>query len=340
VHGCVGPLGNSTNWNAIAGWVKYHEERWGLTHVDIFVFDEELHVAQDSFDAVGLETSNVALNFTLYSANTTTTANGEAWLAKECRANAIVGKRDFLIEFMLDHFLVSDSFDSLQDIFNHTKYPDAVVFPTYTNHYEICSSKTMTFASATFVDHMFPSFVRFPILCPGQKRCHMSDGVTRYFMYPSSNGDEEAGGDPKDTHLIRFANKSIKDKAKAGLHKDLSTQGCRLISNCTNIKENRGCTDMNEIALYEHQVTSINSILSDLALTPGMGELKRHAVCYAQLYPDLFAGFCHGEVAKCNYRSLYDHYVQHGSAVGLRWECGLDEPLHTLASDAAPKSKL
>jgi hypothetical protein len=280
------------------------------------------------------------LNFTLYSAtSTTTTANGEAWLAKECRANAIVGKRDFLIEFKKDHFLVSDSFDSLQDIFNHTEYPDAVVFPTYTNHYGICNSNTMTFASATFVDHMFPSFVQFPISCPDQKRCHMSDGVLRYFMYPSINGDE--AGDPKDTHLIRFANKAIKDNKVNGLHKDLSTQGCRSISNCTHIKENGKCTDMNEIAFFEQQVTSINSILSNLALTPGLGELQRHAICYAHRYPNLFAGFCRGEDAKCKYHGLHSHYIQHGSAAGLRWECdGLDEPLHTLASDAArPKSK-
>jgi hypothetical protein len=292
--------------------------RWGLTHADIFVVGEEFHVAQDSFDEVGLDTSAIALNFTSYSATT----NGEAWLAKECRTNAIVAKHDFLIEFKLDHFLVSDSFDSLQDIFNHTAYPDAVVFPTFTNHYGICNSNAMTFASATFVNHLFPSFGVFPRSCPPMKRCRMSDGILRYFMY---NNDLDQA-DPKDTHLIHFASKASKDNTANGLHKDLSTQGCMKVYNCTSIVEDTGkCTDMSEIASFEQQVTSINSILSDLALTPSMGELKRQAICYAKRYPNLLDGFCHdGDITQCRYAALYDHYVQHGSAVSLRWECGGD----------------
>jgi hypothetical protein len=85
--------------------------------------------------------------------------------------------------------------------------------------------------------------------------------------------------------------------------------------------DSRACTDMDEVAKYEQHVTSINSILSDLALTPRMGELKHHATCYAQRYKHLSDAYCQGDLSKCSYGSLYNHYIKHGSAQKLTWEC-------------------
>jgi hypothetical protein len=319
VHGCVGPLGGATtNWNAIAGWVKYHHERWGMTHADIFVLDHDTSLAKELFNAVGLELTDVALNFTHQPA-----INGdEAWLAKECRTNAIVGQRDFLIEFELGQFLVSDSFGSLQDIFDYTNEPDAVVFPSFTNNYGICNSNAMTFASATFVDHLFPDFARTPSLCPRTKRCNMSDGVTRHFMigndiqyHPANSTDNN-----KSAHLIRFTNTDGANRV--GLHEDMSTNPCATVKDCKNILEDtRECTDVDEIAGFQQQVTSINSILTDLDLTSGLKDLKQNALCYARRYPDLFKGYCQGDTTKCHHAGLHDHYVMHGSKSNLIWQC-------------------
>jgi hypothetical protein len=114
----------------------------------------------------------------------------------------------YLIEFELGRFLVSESFDSLQDVFDYTNNPDAVVFPTFTNNYGICNSNAMTFASATFVDQLFPDFARMPTLCPRTSRCKMSDGFTRSFMIGNDNN--------KSAHLIRFTNGN-----RVGVHRCL-----------------------------------------------------------------------------------------------------------------------
>jgi hypothetical protein len=316
VHGCVGPIGGATNWNAIAGWVKYHQERWGMTHADIFVRDD-IFRAKRSFDAVGLELMSVALNFTHYSTATNTSGENGAWLAKECRSNAMAGHRDYLIEFETGRFLVSESFDSLQDVFESTNEPDSVVFPTFTNDYGICNSNTMTFASATFVQHLFPDFGGTPSLCPQSTlRCKKSDGVTRHFMI--ANNDDNNN---KSAHLIRFTNGVSSYKNGVDLHEDMSTNACNTVKDCKNILDTGECTGMDEIAILQQQVTSINSILSNLDLVSGIKDLKQNALCYAHRYPDLFQGYCQGDDSKCRYAGLYDHYVMYGSKSHLVWQC-------------------
>jgi hypothetical protein len=292
--------------------VKYHQERWGLTHVDIFVQDNEFHVAKPSFDAVGLDMA-VALNFSLYSAHTTSGGRDEeaSWLAKECHANANLGKRDYLIEFELDQFLVSNdsSFTSLRDIFDSTDNPDAVVFQTYTNHYGICinSNASMQFASAAYVSCHYPDFTHAP--CP-DNHCSMSDGV----IIDRNQQQDKCTNGP---HLIRFTH------AGFGLHEDVSTENCVEVNkDCRHICHDGQCTDIDDTGRVEDQVTSINLILSGLDLIPNKGKDFRHQVeCYAQWYPDLFAGYCHKDVSKCPHDRLHDHYIQHGAAAHLVWEC-------------------
>ena len=148
----------------------------------------------------------------------------------------------------------------------------------------------------------------------------MSDGVIRHFFI--DHDPQQAGKGP---HLIRFAiaRGDIGSNEDIGLHEDVSTQNCvEVKKDCKHIRHDGQCTDIDDAGRVEDQATAINLILSGLDLIPNQGkDFKYHAECYAQRYPDLFAGYCHKDVSKCPHDRLHDHYIQHGAAAHLVWEC-------------------
>ena len=334
IRACIGPLYGTINWNAVAGWIKYHEERWGLSHVDIVVRKNEFATAKEDLESVQLQLQS-RMNFTsLSSVEQEDLYNKDQyWLIQECLMNAKENKDDFLINFDADEFLTSDDFSTLDEMFEFADRP-GVSFPMFQNNYHRCSKNEPTFDSATYQ----------PLVPYGSEKA--TDGYTdpptganghrKYIVIPEHfatlkgvHDPGDYGGQREEDVMFHMTGRKVDHhharilhyRTGCGIHADKSEHLCTVVEACKYLSIDGHCVEDASLAYFENDHSAVDKILTNLPLTPQAGALFGEAVCYAERYVNLFDEFCHNETDKCRYTSLQEHYRNPGKPSKMIWGC-------------------
>lgn len=87
------------------------------------------------------------------------------------------------------------------------------------------------------------------------------------------------------------------------------------------MRYNGTCTEnMTDADLVYHS-TEVQRILDGVPLTAKAYELYEEAICYAERYPNLSEVFCGGDLKKCDYHALAEHFDKFGRDEHLIFGC-------------------
>ena len=354
IRGCIGPLYGTINWNAVAGWVAYHERRWGLDHVDVFVQEGDFEKSvQDHLEEVPVE-FEASVNVTALP-NTGQPYEHQIWLMNQCLENA--KEADFMFNFDADEYLVSDDYETLSELFEFTNRP-GVSFPIFPNNYHQCSAHAPTYGSATY-QSVVPlgaepdgqgSYTNPP---PGvlahrkyvvrpQHFQELESVHDPFGLYARPQGFEglEHGGNDEDMYYMTGKSEMghharvVHMRTDVGIQADDTEILCQITPTCTYVTQDAKCIKNVNQAMYVNKKTSLNEILADLPLTKEAMNLFRESVCYAKRYPNLYSGFCGDDDSACHYEGLSKHYQETGKPSNMIWGC-MERPT-TFATPVVP----
>ena len=147
VRACLIFYDGIPNYEVFKAWIEYHNKRWGLTHVDVFVTEKMSDMmailnfaAQDS---VKIEVFYTHLHdkpvLQHYFGQRQTT------MMNRVLHNAKLDNNTFILYSDPDEFLVSDDFRDFEQMFERGH--DAVTFAKFGSSYHICSDNALHFGS-------------------------------------------------------------------------------------------------------------------------------------------------------------------------------------------------
>ncbi len=338
----------------MAGWVAYHERRWGLDHVDVFVQEGDFEKSvQDHLEEVPVE-FEARVNVTALP-NTGQPYEHQIWLMNQCLENA--KEADFMFNFDADEYLVSDDYETLSELFEFTNRP-GVSFPIFPNNYHQCSAHAPTYGSATY-QSIVPlgaepdgqgSYTNPP---PGvlahrkyvvrpQRFQELESVHDPFGLYARPQGFEglEHGGNDEDMYYMTGKSEMghharvVHMRTDVGIQADDTEILCQITPACTYVTQDAKCIKNVNQAMYVNKKTSLNEILADLPLTKEAMNLFRESVCYAKRYPNLYSGFCGDDDSACHYEGLSKHYQETGKPSNMIWGC-MERPT-TFATPVVP----
>lgn len=352
ISGCLGPFyGTKVNPRGVMAWLKYYEERWGLTHVD-------MHIRQDDFETTStrlmqvyneairvgfIQNVHITLNEVANFAESRERHKAQFLLINRCHDAALARGSDFYINFDADEYLVSDDFRSLHQLFDH--YNKTVVsFPVFNVHYGKCAAHKPTFDSATYryvipigserdTEHPEQVYIDPPPDAAANRKYIVRGGglVNIHGVHsPLFDGDKSKTdeivkylmGRGRDTKILHF-------RTSVGIHADEREFLCNWTSpggpkTCPWFAESlQTCVNNISSASLVYDETEVHQILKDVPLTEPAIDMYREATCYANRYENLKETHCTGDDAleNCNYKQLYNHYVEEGKAQNLIFNC-------------------
>jgi Glycosyltransferase family 92 len=330
-----GPLyGDSINYVAIVGWLKYYEERWGLTHA-------ELYIQQDIFESVQTNilqakqerTPSLAVIMNFHPLNSYGKVKEfHAVFINTALYAAQLHNSSYFLNFDADEFLVSKQFKTLDDMFAAPAVGNkpAISFPIFGNNYHFCETKRPTFDSMTY-HNIAP--IRTEKLSNDSQMMYAeparsTSGNQKYIVRPSEvpfiKGVHSVGMfdevvafmtgrtlDHQDARVMHY-------RGGVGIHADTSSVACALvpprINNGTTpcqgfLRNGNVCKDNFMEGDCMHEPTEVNSILAGYPISAQAEHFYNEAVCYAERYPDLKQVYCmYDDTRFCHAEELWKHY--------------------------------
>lgn len=322
------------NYEVFKAWIEYHNKRWGLTHVDLFVAErvsDMSAILNFAFqDSVKIEVIYSHLHERPGGKRQTAIMN-------RALSNAKLNNNTFVLYSDLDEFLVSDDFRDFEQMFERGH--DAVTFPTFGSSYKsICSDDAWNFGSlgyqgllphsSNFSNNASLDYYTDPkVACGGARKfvvraekwdriAFVHDPVTCSRKTPDSRVFDLTGRHHDGQHA-----RLLHVRGGVGIHSDLSMRACAKVRSCKYVADNGECTNDVSNAKWELRDSEMTELLKDRPFFPDVAQVSLDAVCYAERYPPLRKEYCDDDNTKCRYGALYGHFQDSGQQNNLTWGC-------------------
>ncbi len=342
VRACILFYNGIPNYEAFKAWVEYHNIRWGLTHVDVFITerlsDTNAILSYASQDRVKIEV------FYSHTHEKPVQSLGfrQTEMMNHVLQNAKLNNNTFVLYTDPDEILVSQDFRDFEDMFGLGH--DAVSFPLFRNNYTFCTANAMHFGSLGYhslrpfgsdkiANASLENYTDPNLACYGQRKfavraerwdhiAFVHDPICCQRVERDSRILDLTGRlqDGQHARLLHIRRKSV------GIQADLSIQACGKVRSCKYLNHDGDCTNELEDAEWEAKKSEMTELLMDHPLFPDAARISLDAVCYAERYPSLREEFCdNNDTTKCRYGSLYGHFQDSGLQNNLTWGCKVYE---------------
>ena len=330
---CMGPLfGDSINVVGIVGWLKYYEERWGLTHAEVYIRKENFEKTRaDLLQTIRERAPSVEVELNFHSVpNNIDPSTSHTLCQQESVSAANQRNSSYFLNFHADEFLVSEKFQTWEEMFAAFNNKPGIAFPIFHVNYAYCEANRPTFDSTTY-HYTVP--VGYKMLPNDDKIWHPEPphGVgdnREYIVRPQETPNVQHVPLQEEDKFMTFMTgrswqnqdvKVMRYGTERGLHVDVSTNVCEHVPakiNDTVRKDNL------RDARMIHGPTEVNRILTGYPFSAQAERFYNEAVCYAERHPQLKKRFCtNGDTNHCNAKLLREQYDRHRNEETIVYGC-------------------